>query len=229
MYSNIPITQTKQILDNMLAFNLANSQIRSILLDWYEVITRQNYFQHNDKTITQTDGLAMGAPSSTIISEIFLRHTEHTNLPHLTQKHKLVKYFRYVDDVLLIYNSQHTDIRSLLHDFNSIHPNLQFTQEVEQNNTIIYLDITIHETPMNIKISIYRKPTFTYTIIPYTSKHPTQHKHLAVKFLYSHIEAYELHPAEYQHEENIIHNVLHNNSFPILPRKPYPNHSRRNS
>jgi len=122
MYSNIPITQTKQILDNMLAFNLANSHIRSKLLDWYEVITRQNYFQHNDKTITQPDGLAMGAPSSTIISEIFLQHLEHTHLPHLAQKHKLVNYFRYVDDILLIYDSQHTRIHSLLHDLNSIHP-----------------------------------------------------------------------------------------------------------
>ena len=222
MYSNIPITQTKQILDNMLAFNLANSHIRSKLLDWYEVITRQNYFQHNDKTITQPDGLAMGAPSSTIISEIFLQHLEHTHLPHLAQKHKLVNYFRYVDDILLIYDSQHTRIHSLLHDLNSIHPNLQFTQEVEQNNTIIYLDITIHKTPVNIKISIYRKPTFTDTIIPYTSNHPTQHKYAAVRFLYNCLEAYQLHTAEYQHEENIIHNILHNNSFPILPRKPYP-------
>jgi len=192
MYSNTPIIQTKQILDNMLAFNLADSQIRSELLDWYEVITRQNYFQYNDKT-TQTDGLAMGAPSSTIISEIFLQHIEHTHLPHLAQKHKLVTFFRYVDDVLLIYDSQHTYIHSLLHDFNSIHPNLQFTQEVEQNNTIIYLDIAIHKTPMNIKISVYRKPTFTDTIIPYISNHPTQHKYAAVRFLYNRLKAYQSH------------------------------------
>jgi len=133
MYSNIPVTQTKQILDNMLAFILADSQIRSELLEWYKVITKQNYsyFQHNNKTITQTDDLSGGAPSSSIISEIFLQHTEHTLIPHLAQKHKLVNYFRYVDDVLVIYDSQHTDIHSVLHDFNSILPNLQFNQEVE--------------------------------------------------------------------------------------------------
>jgi hypothetical protein len=129
MYSNFLITETKQILDNILAFNLADFQIRLELLDWYKVITRQNYFLHNDKTITQTDHLAMGAPSSSIISEIFLQHIEHTHLPHLAQKHELVNYFRYVDDVLLIYDSQHTDIHSLLHDFNSIHPNLPFTKK----------------------------------------------------------------------------------------------------
>ena len=96
----------------MLAFKLANSHIRSELLDLYKVITRQNYFQHNDKTMTQTDGLAMGAPSSSIISKIFLQHIEHTHLPHPAQKHKPVNYLRYVDDFLLIYDSQHTDIHS---------------------------------------------------------------------------------------------------------------------
>jgi hypothetical protein len=117
--------------------------------------------------------------------------------------------------------TQHTDIHSLFHNFNSVHPNLPFTQEVEQNNTINYLDITIHKTPMNIKISIYRKPTFTDTIIPYISNHTTQHKYATVRFLYNRLEVYQLHTAEYQHEEIIIHNIPHNNSFLVLPRKPY--------
>jgi hypothetical protein len=114
----------------------------------------------------------MGAPFPGIISEIFLQHVEHTHLPHLTQKHKLVNYFRYVDDVFLIYDSQHTSIHSILHDFNSVHPNLQITQEVEveQNNKFNYLDITIHKTPTNIKISICRKPTL---LIPSSLTHPT--------------------------------------------------------
>ena len=64
-----------------------------------------------------------------------------------------------------------------------INPNLQFTAEMEENKTINYLDITIHRTPYNWKVAIYRKPTFTNTIIPYTSNHPPQHKHAAIKFL----------------------------------------------
>jgi hypothetical protein len=56
-----------------------DSKIKTELLDWFETITQQNYFRHNDKTITQSDGLAMGAPSSSIITEIFLQHIEHTH------------------------------------------------------------------------------------------------------------------------------------------------------
>jgi len=72
----------------------------------------------------------MYAASSSIISEMFLQHIEHTHLLHLTQKHKLVNYVRYVDDIL-IYDSQHTDIHSILHDFNSLHQSLHFTGETE--------------------------------------------------------------------------------------------------
>jgi hypothetical protein len=53
-----------------------------------------------------------------------------------------------------------------LTDFNTIHPKLHFTAETEQNNTINYLDISIHKTAHNIKIAIYKKPTFTLFFQP---------------------------------------------------------------
>jgi hypothetical protein len=52
------------------------------------------------------------------------------------------------------------------------------------------------------------------TIIPYTSNDPKQHKFAAVRFLYNRLNTYQLQPAKYQQEENIIHNT-----FPILPQK----------
>ena len=113
IYSNIPAKETKQILKNMLASNMKDHRIRSEILNCYEVITKQNYFTHGNRIITQTDGLAMGAPSSGIISEIFLQHFEHSNLPILAHKHKLLNYFRYVDDVFLIYDVLHTDIHTI--------------------------------------------------------------------------------------------------------------------
>ena len=43
----------------------------------------------------------MGAPSSSIIAEILLQHTEHSHLACLTNKHSTVNYLSYVDDILL--------------------------------------------------------------------------------------------------------------------------------
>jgi len=89
----------------------------------------------------------MGTPTSGLISEFLLQNLEHLHLAHISNKHKIINYLRYVDDILLIFDSNHTNIQNILDDFNTIHPNLKFTAETETNNKINYLDVTIHKTP----------------------------------------------------------------------------------
>jgi hypothetical protein len=121
----------------------------------------------------------MGAPSSGLIDEIFLQHLEHLNLAHLVHKHNIINYCRYDENTCLIFDSNNTCIQNILNNLNALHFNLQFTAEIEENQALNYLDITIHRTPITFKTAIYRKPTFTDTIIPYSSKHPTHHKYAA--------------------------------------------------
>ena len=116
------------------------------------------------------------------------------------KQHKIINYLLYVEDILLILDPNHTNIQNILDDVNAVHPNLKFTAETETNNKINYLDVTIHKTPKNWKISIHRKPTFTDTVIPYISNHPAQHKYAAVRFLYNRLNTYNLHEDEYKTE-----------------------------
>jgi len=76
MYSNIPIEETKHILYNSITHNAIDQHTITELINWYEIVTQQNYFENNDQIILQKDGLAMGAPSSSIISEIFPQNIE---------------------------------------------------------------------------------------------------------------------------------------------------------
>jgi hypothetical protein len=237
LYSNIPIQDTKTILSSILSSNETDPQTQKEILTWYDTITGQNYFAHNHKIMTQKDGLAMGAPSSGIIAEIFLQHTEHKHLPSITQKHKIINYTRYVDDILIIYDSTHTDAPDILTDFNAIHPHLTFTADTESNNTLNYLDISIHRSHENLTKSIFRKPTFTDTITPYNSNHPPQHKFAAIKFIFNRLHSYNLAETEHKQELNSIHNIMQNNSFPIPPlndnadtkhKKRQPHHLNKN-
>jgi len=169
----------------------------------------------------------MGAPTSGLIAEFFRQNLENIHLAHFTEKHKIAGYFRYVDDILLIYDPDHTNIQGITNDFNYLHPNLKFTTELETNNKLNYLDITIHRTPTGWKTSTYRKPAFTDSIISYPSNHPAQHKYAAIKYLYNRLHTHNLHDHEYRTEENTIHNIMFNNAFPIpLPppkKKIHPN------
>ena len=79
--------------------------------------------------------------------------------------------------------------------------------------------------------SIYRKPTFTDTIIPYSSNHPAQHKYAAIRFLYNRLNTYNLHKEEYKGETNTIQDIMLNNGFPVhthqLPTHKPPHHHFR--
>jgi hypothetical protein len=197
------------------------------MLVWYDVITQQNYFTNNHDIILQKDGLAMGSPSSGTISEIFLQYLEHSRLTPIADELQLINYYRYVDDVLIMFDEGHTDINTITNRFNSLHPNMQFTNEIEQNNQINYLDITITRKDDHIGISIYGKPTHTNTIIPHTSNHPTPHKYAAIRYLYNRLNTYQLSNEHYQQEVNTIQNILYNNSFPL--QKHIHNHQPKHN
>jgi predicted cupin superfamily sugar epimerase len=89
----------------------------------------QIYFQFNNKHYKQKEGLAMGAPTSAILSEIYLQYIEHTYIYHTLQKHNITSYHRYVDDILITYYSTKTNINNTLEEFNNINKTLKFTME----------------------------------------------------------------------------------------------------
>ena len=149
IYSNVPVKETRTILTDKLKYHQSDPQTQQELLIWYDVITRQYYFTHNHDIISQHDSLTMGAPSSGLIAELFLQHTENTHLAHLSYKHRIIDYFRYVDDNLLTFDPNHTDIQTILTDCNTPHPNLHFTAEIENDNSMNYLDISIQKPPTN--------------------------------------------------------------------------------
>jgi hypothetical protein len=59
----------------------------------------QNYFQFYQKYYKQTEGLAMGAPTSEVLAEIFIQHMEHKHLYLILKTQEIIAYYRYVDDI----------------------------------------------------------------------------------------------------------------------------------
>jgi hypothetical protein len=84
-------------------------------------ILDQNYFVHNNQLFQQDEGLPMGAPTSAILSQIFLQHLEHKDTLSILSKHHLDSYNRYVDDILIIYNNTRTNTEEVLVEFNMIY------------------------------------------------------------------------------------------------------------
>jgi len=64
----------------------------------------------------------MGASTSSILSEVYLQRMENTTIHELLKKHRIEGYFRYVDDILVVYNDDNTNIYNVLEDFNNLAP-----------------------------------------------------------------------------------------------------------
>jgi hypothetical protein len=135
LHTNISVKEIKTIFTNIPTNSLMTPQTQQELLSWYDVIIKQNYFTHDNQIIFQHDGVAMGAPSSGLITDIFLQHIEHSHITDLIQKHGIINYCRYVDDILITFDPNQSDIQIILNDFNSIHPKLRFTADRRQLHT----------------------------------------------------------------------------------------------
>jgi len=83
----------------------------------------------------------MGAPTLSIFSEFYLQYLENTIIYNLLSHHNIEGYFRYVDDLLIVYNENRTNINDVLDCFKKLTPKLKFTLERETDNRINFLDI----------------------------------------------------------------------------------------
>ena len=146
MYTNIPTGTVLSTIKEICQNNYVMKEIEADIIRLSEAVIKQNYFRFMGKTFAQNDGLAMGAPTSSIFSEIYLQSLENQEIHQLLKKHNIKGYFRYVDDILIIYDKNTSNIHDITEDFNNITPELKFTLEKETNHQINYLDITIQRT-----------------------------------------------------------------------------------
>jgi hypothetical protein len=169
--------------------------------------------QHLDHQYKQNEGLAMGAPTSALLAEKFMQHDEHNYIINILQHHHIIDYYRYVDDILIIYNKDYTNIDNKLKEFNSTHPNIQYTIK-QTNNMLNYLDISIENVHNSSIFGIYRKPITTDLIIRNDSCHPTEYKNSAFRYLVSRMNTYPISSNNKHQELQHIKTILQDNNYP---------------
>jgi hypothetical protein len=180
MYTNIPTNELSDI-KHLCIQNNVDLTIQTELKQLFNSILSQNYFQFNNSYYLQELGLAMGAPTSSIFSEIYLQFLENTKIYDILINTESSGIFDTVDDILIVYKDKITDIHKMFDLLNDVSPTLSFTPEEEENNNINFLDISIYKNN-DICFKIFRKPA-TVHIIPYDSNHPEEHKMSTIRYL----------------------------------------------
>lgn len=215
LFTNIPISEVKTILKHKLILNnLDNQHIKEIMM-LLDICLQQNFFNFNSITYSQPDGLAMGSPLSPLLADLFMDHFE-TNyiLNNNNFKDKIIYYYRYVDDVLMLWNDSLDNAYLFLNHLNSLHNKIKFTMEIENlNKTINFLDLTINNVQNKHSFQIYRKPTHTGLIINNTSQHPISHKHAAFHSHISRLFNIPLNSDNFDKEVTILKHIAFTHNF----------------
>ena len=151
LYTTTPIDQALLIIEDLLQHDdkladrtpLSPNQI----LDLLNILLRTTYFKFNDQFYQQTDGAAMGGPTSAIVSEIYMQALEMAAIT--TADHPPKIWERHVDDVFSVI--QRIYLQELLHHINSLHPQTQFTKEEEEDSILPFFDTLVQ--PYQLKFT----------------------------------------------------------------------------
>ena len=216
LFTNVPLRETIEIILSRLfpspvstykGFGVAD--FRKLL----ELAVVDSFFTFDGRTFQQLDGVAMGSPLGPIFANIFMSNLEDSFLINRSPPVSPSFYCRYVDDTFATFDSEE-QAGSCLDYINGWHPNVRFTMETENNNSLSFLDVSILRTNNTFVTSIFRKPTHTGLGIHFYNFNSFRFKLNALRSLIS--RGFKI-SSTYKicdEEINFLFDYFNNNGFP---------------
>ena len=162
LFTNIPLDETITIITNKVfgkkrkVNGISKRDFKRLL----EISTKGTVFYFNGKYYKQKDGVAMGSPLGPALANAFLAHYETLWLEECPLSFAPIFFARYVDDIFVLLRSG-DHITRLAEYLSSRHPNIRFTYELENNNTLPFLDVNVFRDAGRFSSTVHRKSTFS--------------------------------------------------------------------
>jgi len=172
-------------------------------------VLESTFFQFDQKYYKQTFGAPMGSPLSSVVADLVMQRLEHSVIGSLDVKPFF--YHRYVDDIILAAPS--SCLLDLLEAFNSFHPCLSFTMEVE-GERINFLDLTLMRDDDRLISNWYTKPSFSGRFLNFYSQHPLIHKKGTIISLVDRVLLLS-HPMYHRENLDLVIRILLDNGYPL--------------
>lgn len=181
-----------------------------MLIELVRYCFRCSYFVFSGNIYEQLDGSAMGNPASPILANIVINDAITEIIKTLPFTTPLMKI--YVDDSIVAVPEKFID--KVLTCFNRYHDKIQFTMELEKNNSISFLDVKLYRTDDgHIKSDWHIKPTHSGRILNYRSNHPVHQKIGVIKGMLHRIVKIS-HPDFHAESFNRLRRMLRMNNYP---------------
>ncbi|CAF3775583.1 unnamed protein product [Rotaria socialis] len=140
------------------------------LRELFYYCTNRTNFIFNNEHYDQINGVSMGSPLAPILAHLYMNELEE-NIINFTGKKPCV-FYRYVDDIFMIFHGTQREIELFVKFMNNIEPKIKFTLEIQKENKLPFLDVMIERNNMELITYVYRKPTDTGLYLRWTSNQP---------------------------------------------------------
>ena len=118
-----------------------NKQISSdSLIELAEIVLKNNILEFDEKTFKQVRGTATGTKFAAPYAILFMADLEEKNLNAFEEKFMI--WWRYIDDIVFIWEHGEESLKKFLNKLNSFHPTIKFTTEYSKE-TINFLDVNV--------------------------------------------------------------------------------------
>ena len=216
LFTNIPLKETTDIICNELFRDkeYISGMNKSIFRELLTLAMEETCFIFDGKLYKQCDGVSMGSPLGPDYANSFMSYHEKIWLDECPDDIKPIKYRRYVDDIFVLCRDRehHEKFKEYM---NSKHENISFTDELEENNLLPFLDVAVTRTDDGFATNLYRKGTFSGVFTNFFSFLSIQFKSCLVSTLL--FRCYQLTSTSqaFHKEVERLRGILGKNSFPL--------------
>ena len=178
-----------------------------------KLCTEDPYFECEFGFFKQNGGTPMGGPRSRCLSDMIIEN----KIEKPIEEHPIwgVKWdwVRLIDDTLSVWESKSQFLEFFAY-LNTLHPNIKWTHETEEDGKIAIFDIQIIRTEQGYDTTVYRKKSASDRYIHYTSSQVWKEKASAIRTLKSRALEYCSNEALLAEELTYLLEVFISNGYP---------------
>ena len=184
LHTNIPHSDGVEACRSFFTVNTIDQTLNNDIPTLVDFILKHNLFVLEDEQYLQINGTAMGK-NGTFIRQYLMFYIENTFLSSFNIK--LTAYFRYIDEIFLIWPHGIDTLQTFLENANKTLPNISFSHEYS-STAVSFLDVMTKINNGIISTSLYKKNTDNHLNVHYTSCHP---KHMKNSIIFSQLLRYK--------------------------------------
>ncbi|GJQ78407.1 hypothetical protein Trydic_g22231 [Trypoxylus dichotomus] len=138
----------------------------------------------DNKFYQQEFGMTIGSLLSPVLSNIYMEEFERRAMDSYELQPKM--WLSYVDDTFVIWPHGEEEINGFLQHLNGLEESIKFTMELEVDNKIPFLDISVHkQSDGTLRTTVYKKPIHTGQYLDFEFNHPHNVKLGVAQCLYN--------------------------------------------